>query len=138
MKKSQDINKKLVDLLLKKANGFHYVEEQFEYERDKTKQTKQQTENLNFFDICDRGKTHLENSNDMIELENETKKQGADDGLVLVKKKVATHYIPPDMLAIKILLEMFGKEELSDLEKMSDNELIELKKQLLEELRNEN
>ena len=35
MKKSQEINEKIIDILLKKAEGFKYFEEQYEYENEK-------------------------------------------------------------------------------------------------------
>lgn len=138
MKKNENINKKLIDLLLKKASGFHYVEQQLEYEREKGAKTSPKTENLNFFDICDRGKSVNDNIDDMMSLENETKIHKADEGLILVKKKVSSHYIPPDMLAIKILLEMFGKKEVDDVKQMTDDELFKFKEKILEEIKNEN
>lgn len=135
MKKNEKIKNKLIDLLLKKAEGFHYIEEQFEYEREKSQKT---TQNLNFFEICDRGDGVLKNNDAMMDLENETKKNRASDGLILAKKKVTSHYIPPDMLAIKILLEMFGKEAVSDLGEMTDSELLKFKETILKEIKDEN
>ena len=57
----------------------------------------------------------------------------------MVKKKITKHYIPPDMLAIKILFETI-KEKVNDddLNNISDEELIKLKNKLTEELLNEN
>lgn len=53
--------------------------------------------------------------------------------LVLVKKKVTTHYVPPDMLAIKILMED-NKERVDDLASMTDEELIGLKNKIIQEI----
>jgi len=138
MKKNEKIKNKLIDLLLKKAEGFHYIEEQFEYEREKLQKSTQTYQNLSFFEICDRGDGVLKNNDAKMDLENETKKDRASDGLILTKKKVASHYIPPDMLAIKILLEMFGKEAVSDLEEMTDIELLKFKEKILKEIKDEN
>lgn len=138
MKENKDINKKLIDLLLKKASGFHYVEEQLEYEREKNAKSSPKIENLNFFDICDRGDGKFSNAGDMMNVENEIKICKADEGLILVKKKVSSHYIPPDMLAIKILLEMFGKKEVDNVKQMTDDELFKFKEKILEEIKNEN
>ena len=137
MKNKEQINKKLIELLLKKAEGFHYSEEQFEYEKSKNaKNEKHAIENLSFFEICDRGTQKLCDDGDKIKSANGKKIQG-DEELILVKKKVTTHYIPPDMLAIKVLLEMFGKEAVSDLEKMTDEEIIKFKEKLLKDLKDE-
>ena len=132
MKQNEKINKKLIDLLLKKANGFHYEEELFEYEREKKK-----NENLSFFDICDRGESNIVDDGVIIKSANEKDRLKSSENLVLVKKKVTTHYIPPDMVAIKILLEIFGKEDVNEIEKMSDDELIKLKEKIIEEIKNE-
>lgn len=63
------------------------------------------------------------------------KKTNSQEPLNLVKKKVTSHYIPPDMLAIKILLENFG-EKMNDnqFETMSEKELIEYKNKLIDNL----
>ena len=62
-----------------------------------------------------------------------------NENLTLVKKKITTHYIPPDMLAIKILFEIFRKEiDINDIENMSNEELINLKNKLISEISNEN
>ncbi len=58
--------------------------------------------------------------------------------LTLAKKKVTTHYIPPDMLAIKMLLEN-DRQKVSNLSSMTDEELIALKDKLIKEfVRGEN
>ena len=63
----------LINLLIKKASGFYYTEEQCEYEKTQNKQLKHknQYQNLSFFDNCDRGITEFDNSNDTIKLSNE-------------------------------------------------------------------
>lgn len=137
MKNKEKIKKQLIELLLKKAEGFHYQEEQYEYESEK-KSKGQKCENLNFFDLCDRGKSSLQQDSVNIKPANETIVCEKNEKLILVKKKVTSHYIPPDMLAIKILLEMCGQEKLNKLEEMTDEELIKFKEKILEELQNEN
>lgn len=127
----------LINILLKKANGFYYTEEQEDYEKtqNKTKLTENQCKNLSFFDNFDTVKPQNKNFNDTIKPENEKEMQN----LVLVKKKITTHYIPPDMLAVKILFETL-KEKINedDINTISDDELIKLKDKLLGELKNDN
>lgn len=50
----------------------------------------------------------------------------------LVKRKVTTKHMPPDMSALKTLIEL--KSEEGDLSKMSDEELVQLKIKLLSQL----
>ncbi len=137
--------KDLMELLIKKAKGYYYNEEVYEYEKtqNKTKSIKNYNsynENLNFFDIYDRVLTSNDKPNDTMELSNEKQySQQCNENLTLIKKKVTTHYIPSDMLAIKILFEIYGKEiDYDNLEKLSDKELIELKNKLIEDTLNEN
>ena len=42
------------------------------------------------------------------------------------------------IIFFKVLLEIFGKEAMSDFDKMTDDELIKLKEKLLKELNDEN
>ena len=143
MSKHKFNKKDLINLVIKKAGGYHYTEEILEYEKTQNKSSfnKNYTainENYNFFDICDRGESTRSLINDNINLSNE-KQQQINENLTLVKKKVTTHYIPPDMLAIKILFEIYGKEiEYDNLNNLSDKELLNLKNQLLKEVLNEN
>ena len=132
----------LIKILLKKAEGYYYSEEQEDYEKlqNKSNTNKNQYENLTFFEIVDTPKTTNQTSDDIIKPQNEdTEKQQANKNLVLVKKKITKHYIPPDMLAIKILFETI-KETVNedDLKNISDEELIKLKDKLIGELLNEN
>ena len=53
----------------------------------------------------------------------------------MVKRKITTHYVPPDMLAIKMLFENYG-EKVDVLENMSDEDVVMLKENLLKELSN--
>lgn len=129
----------LISILLKKANGFYYTEEQEEYEKtqNKSKFSEICNNNISFFDKSDTLETKNITSSDTIKLDNESKKE--NQSLVLVKKKITTHYIPPDMLAVKILFETI-KEKVNedDLNNLSDDDLIKLKDKLLGELNNEN
>ena len=138
MGKKKFTKKDLMELLIKKAKGYYYNEEVYEYEKtqNKTKSIKNNnlySENLNFFDICDRVLTSNNKPDDTMELSNEKQySQQDNENLTLIKKKVTTHYIPSDMLAIKILFEIYGKEiDYDNLEKLSDKELIKLKNQTI-------
>ena len=125
----------LINILLKKASGFYYTEEQEDYEKtqNKIKNNENQFRNVSFFDFSDTVKNNSANLNDIINTQNENKSETQD--LVLVKKKITKHYIPPDMLAVKILFETL-KEKVNedDLNNLSDDELIKLKDKLLGEL----
>lgn len=138
MKNKDKSKERLIELLFKKAEGFHFIEQQFEYERPKTKmQNSSVVENLNFFNLCDRGDAELKASDDKMKLANEGQKYEGDENLILIKKKVTSRYIPPDMFAIKILLEIFGKEKLDDIDSLSDEELLKFKEKIFEEIKNE-
>ena len=60
-------------------------------------------------------------------------KEANGEALVMSKKKITTHYVPPDMLAIKMLLEDNG-EKVNSLAQMTDEELVALKNKLINEL----
>jgi hypothetical protein len=139
-------NKKIYDflikILLKKAEGYYYTEEQEEFEKtqNNSKTSKKYCENVSFFENFDTLNTNIATSNDNIKTSNEeSKKQATAENLVMVKKKITKHYIPPDMLAIKILFETI-KETVNDddLKNISNEELLKLKDKLIGELLNEN
>ena len=131
----------LIEILIKKASGFYYSEEQFEYEKTQNKSqiNKIQAQNISFFENNDRGQNEIITLNDTIELSNETNisKQNNQE-LTLVKKKVATHYVSPDINAIKILFEILenkvGEDSFNDID---NEELLLIKKKLVEELSDE-
>lgn len=145
MRNKKFTKNELINLLVKKATGFYYNEEQFEYEK-KSKINKKMVDlksseedfekNLK---KCVRVSGNLDNSHDNIELSSENLTQiSGDTELNLTKKKVSTHFVPPDMIAIKILFEIFEKKgEDNDIEKLNDDELMKLKTKLLEELKND-
>lgn len=58
-----------------------------------------------------------------------------DGELVLIKKKVTTKNVPPDISAIKIMLGLGGED--SDLAFLSDEELEKQKKLLIKKIREE-
>ena len=75
MKKSQEINEKIIDILLKKAEGIKYFEEQYEYANEKrNKNEKPKYENFSFFENYDRGDGFFENYDDKIKTANEENK----------------------------------------------------------------
>lgn len=145
MNKRKFGKKDLIEILIKKASGFYYYEEIYEYEKtqNKSKNAEKQLsffENTQIFNINDRDKTILPYTNDTINLSNEKASKSKQEyyELALSKKKVTSHFIPPDMLAIKILFEIFGEKIGEDnFEKMTNEELIKLKNKLIEELKNE-
>ena len=66
----------LIEILIKKATGYYYSEEQFEYETQKSnKFNEKHINNLSFFENYDRGETNFINSNDKIKLSNEIEHQ---------------------------------------------------------------
>lgn len=109
--KTKDIHAKLNSVLLKMAQGFSYREVTEEYVPSKSS-----------------GQIGMQ------ELSSESKVDNA--GLTLAKRKIATHYVPPDMLAIKLLLQQdeHGEDTLSCL---SDEELVALKNKLIKQLTEE-
>jgi len=127
----------LKKILVKKAKGFFYTEEQVEYEnRDKAKSSSGDSADLS--DVR-KNKKLLNTKGGVLDeddsiIESPDVKDENIKELVVVKKKISTHYIPPDSLSIKMLYEIFGAEiglsgELNKLEQMTDEELdIELKK----------
>jgi hypothetical protein len=134
-----EIYDELIKILLKKANGFYYTEEQEDYEKaqNKSKSTEQIYKNMSFFENYDTVETQTNQTDDKIGLQNEIRNNSQN--LILVKKKITKHYIPPDMLAVKILFETL-KEKVNedDINTLSDEDLIKLKDKLLGELLNEN
>ena len=129
----------LIKILLKKAQGFYYTEEQEDYEKtqNKLKYSEKYCDNISFFDNIDTLESKTSKPNDTINTSNE--KNENMQNLVLVKKKITKHYIPPDMLAVKILFETI-KEKVNedDIDNLSDDELLKLKDKLLGELLYEN
>ena len=139
--KSKISKSKLVNLLLKRANGFFYNEEIYEYEKpQKINNLKQNyIDNNKFYKNNVTPNTQLSIFNDTINLENEKTKNISGEEVTLVKKKVSTHYIAPDIQAIKILLEIYKEEVNNDtLENLSDEELLKIQNTLIEELINDN
>lgn len=53
----------------------------------------------------------------------------------LVKKKVTKKHIPPDISAARALLEKCAENELTNLQNMSDADLEDLRKKVLEEIK---
>lgn len=56
-----------------------------------------------------------------------------DGDITLVKKKITTKYLPPDMMAVKTLMALSGQED--DLSKLTDEQLYKEKRRLLEVLK---
>ena len=137
--------KNLIEILIKKASGYFYEEEVYEYEKTQTKHINSEKQ-LSFNDFTgnlkfdDRVQTNTNNLYDTIKLSDEktTLPKQEPCNLTLFKKKVTSHYVPPDMLAIKILFEIFGeKVNDNDIKKLTDEELIKLKNKLIGEIKNE-
>ncbi len=117
----KELLSKLKSILLKKSEGYFYDEEIREYQH-KT-ETPNKNEQLNFSSL------------NVKDIKDETKRKEKDEDLILIKKKVTTHYVPPDLLAVKMFIEIFGQEVNSnDLSKLTDNELDILKKDIIKKL----
>ena len=135
----------IIKILIKQAEGFYYTEEQFEYEKTQNKSILNENIKQNKI-ICDfsanddRGAVQMNFLNDTLKSQNETFKNENEkhQNLTLVKKKVATHFVSPDMHAIKILLEIFNEKiDSEDSSNLTDEELLNLKNKLLGDLLNE-
>ena len=131
----------IVDLLIKKASGFYYTEEQLEYEKSQNKSNLIKNKTIiedisNNFSFSSHQLSFLNDKQKPPDKNNETAEN--NENLTLVKKKITTHYISPDMVAIKTLLEIFGQEvNKNNLDSLTDAELINLKNKLIGELLNE-
>jgi len=109
---------KIKNILIKKSEGFFYNEEVLEYQLNNTNQESK----INQL-------TFLEDKN------HESEQNKNNQNLTLVKKKVTTHYVSPDLLALKMLIEIFGeKVSDDDLSSLSDEELLNLKNDILKKL----
>ena len=130
MSKKNFSYKNVLDLLIKKATGFYYNEEQYEYEKTQNKSllNKNKTFNVN---NCEQLTIFNNHQNICNEQRNPEDKN--NQNLTLIKKKVTTHYISPDMVAIKILLEIYNEKMKDDLSNLTDSELLELKNTLLKD-----
>ncbi len=154
---------KIMEALLKRAEGFFYSEEILEYgereEKKKEDKLSSKTAEGDLSNLSDQSKNNSEN----VSKNTKNKKQGVYSGqsqgengakiareeqvnhedsknLVLLKKKVTTHYVPPDIAAVKMLFENFGealKSETDAIEEMSDEELVKLRLSLLDQLKSE-
>ena len=137
---SEELKNKLIEILLKKAEGYYYFEEQEDYEKTqiKTKNNNKLYENVSMFENFVTDESITSNSNDKIKSSNGDEEKD-NKNLTLVKKKVTKHYIPPDMLAIKILFEI-NKEKVNynEFYNLTDDELLKLKDKLIGELLNDN
>lgn len=60
------------------------------------------------------------------------------ENLVLTKRKITKKNIPPDISAVKVLLELYGNVNEYDLSKMTDEELLIERNKLLLRLKEEN
>ena len=60
-----------------------------------------------------------------------------EDNLKLVKKKITKKHIPPDINAARALLEKCFDNQFNNLSELSDAELQSLRKQVLEEIKNQ-
>ena len=152
------INKdKLLEALVKRAEGFYYSEEILEYsiKEDKCKIEKDLLGNENTqsdpskFDTEKKsGSKNTKNKNSLVYSSQTQEKLVGNDGigvgneskqgLELLKKKVTTHYIPPDMSALKILIENFGEEMTKKqdvLENLTDDELLKMRSEIINEIK---
>lgn len=135
-----DFNSELKKILIKKAKGFYYKEETIEFSetrggsqvvanspkiKRKRGRPRKDEKPVTYFN---------DNQKDGVQFgQSEVNSDGDRKEDVVVKRKITTHYVPPDMLAIKMLFENFG-EKVKGYEDMSDEEILLIKNQLLKEL----
>lgn len=150
--KNKISKKSIIDLIVKKAKGYVYYEEQYEFEKtqNSAKNAEKIDKNYNLFEFLENNKNFDMGINDSSKVSDKIEVQGktedfddppksfSSNGLTLVKKKVTSHYVSPDMSAIKILLDLTNERDSDDLESLSDEELLKLRNQLIEEIKNEN
>lgn len=151
------VNKdKLLESVVKNAEGFYYTEEVLEYAKKESKKVIEDLDNENDDQGCEKNvskksvskKTENKNGEVYSDCKKQTgaknitswsdKENESEQGLVLFKKKITTHYVPPDMSALKILLENFGetiKSESNMINGLSDEELLKLRSELIKTLK---
>ena len=113
----QELLSKIKKILLKKAEGYDYNEEIDEY----VAKVEQENEQLNF--LSETNPTCL----------SPPKKSKQE--MTLSKKKISSHHIPPDLSAVKMLLDYFVSEKSSQgLETLTDSELKEMRDDLIKKL----
>ena len=114
--------KKIKNILIKKSEGYFFSEEVLEYQNNTKPQENKKVKQITIFN----------------DDQNENKPTKENKDLTLVKKKVTTHYVPPDLLAIKMLVEIFGQEitekDDDNLTSLSDSELMNLKREVIQKL----
>lgn len=137
--------KKIKKILTKLAVGYYYIEEQIEYQKTqksskKDEKSNSKNKNISFFDFDDTDNPLSSDACDMMKIASYDKENFQDlQDDSFSKKKITTHYVPPDLSAIKMLLEIYGKEVGGDsISSLSDDELLNLKNKLIKELSNEN
>ena len=145
---------KLLEVLSRRAEGFFYHEEILEYGEREIKKSKtdevnrEHEENLKSYEkdvslLVDSTKTGVYSARktkaqginkNFLEMENCDENS---EGLVLLKKKVTTHYVPPDLTAVKMLLENFGEKVKSNdfVDELNDDELITLRDEILSQIK---
>ena len=140
MKKYEFNKNKIFEALSKRAEGFFYNEEVLEYgEKPKEKYPKDLQESLEN-PVSKNGKSQNDDLY-LAEIGSKENQNAKDQNLILIKKKITTHYIPPDIVAIKMLIENFGEEIMGEnnkfLSSLDDDELLKLKNDILKEMTKE-
>ncbi len=108
---------KIKNILIKKAEGYNYKEETEEY----VAKVEQENEQLNFLN---------ENNPTCLSPPKKSKQS-----MTLSKKKVSSHHIPPDLSAVKMLLDYFVSSKTDiNLESLSDSELKAMRDDLIKKL----
>ncbi len=141
----------LKEILIKKSKGFYYTEETVEFTENATGKSVNVVEmdnGIKVFGLKRKRGRPKKILSKAVTFSNESEKSGVDltqkEGInaskqenIVVKRKITTHYVPPDMLAIKMLFENFG-EKVESLENLSDEEILSLKRKLMSEWEEEN
>lgn len=130
----------LKELLIKKAKGFYYTEEQIEFVDTGESDIVLESDLSNGIVFSGRKRKQKKKANAVTCLsgfENlgvECKEKKGEDNAnsqtaPVVKRKITTHYVPPDMLAIKMLFENFG-QKIELFENLSDEDLVAMKNEI--------
>jgi len=162
--KSEKVIDEIYRILLKKAKGFYYDEITTEYVCDKkpiktcnaeddvqlslfdekTAKTKEKYKNkVTILKSNDKSAVNLKCEEDVDgsfifskdnKMEGEKAIDESVEQITMAKKKVTTHFVPPDLAAIKMLLENFEKID-EPFDNLSTEELISLARKLQKDLK---
>ena len=129
---SSELLSKIKDILLKKAEGYFYDEKIEEYQQTEDDDKKDKNTSKS---VSEQLKLNLDDLNSELISKPTNPKRAKRKKMELIKKKITTHHIPPDLGAIKMLLELFASSNDDNLSSLSQEELLELKDELIKKLK---